>query len=119
MKRDMDLIREILLLAESDGDHKTTNDYTEEQIAYHVQLLIDAGLIEGKVISQNRDGRQIPSGYFITRLTMAGHDFLDASRENKVWEKAKGTFKEKGVGWTVDVLKAVCIQIIKSHVGLP
>ena len=31
MKRDMDLIREILLLAESDGDHKTTNDYTEEQ----------------------------------------------------------------------------------------
>jgi Hypothetical protein (DUF2513) len=89
-----------LFLTENDGDYKTSDNYSDEQIAYHVQLLLDADLIEGKVISQNRGGRQIPSGYFITRLTMSGHDFLDASRENKVWEKAKGTFKEKGVGWT-------------------
>jgi hypothetical protein len=119
MKRDMDLIREILLYRESDGDHKIPNDYNDEQIAYHVQLLIDEGLVEGNVIWQHLGERQVPSGYFITRLTMSGHDFLDASRENKVWEKAKGTFKEKGVGWTIDVLKAVCIQIVKSHVGLP
>jgi Hypothetical protein (DUF2513) len=76
-------------------------------------------LIEGKVLSQNPAGRQIPSAYFIPRLTMSGHDFLDASRENKVWEKAKDTFKEEGVGWTVDMLKAVCIQIVKAHPGLP
>jgi Hypothetical protein (DUF2513) len=72
--------------------------YTNEQIAGHVQLLLDHGLVEGNVISQHLGERQVPSGYFITRLTMSGHDFLDASRENKVWEKAKATFKEKGVG---------------------
>jgi Hypothetical protein (DUF2513) len=118
MKRDMDLIREILLVAESDGTYKSAEHYTEEQVAYHVQLLIDAGLIEGRVLFENRDGRQIPVKYVIIRLTMAGHDFIDASRENKVWEKAKSTIKEKGVGWTVDIVKAVCIQIVKSHIGV-
>jgi hypothetical protein len=54
----MDLIRKILLVTESDGGHETLNDHTEEQIAYHVQLLLDAKLIEGNVFSQNRAGRQ-------------------------------------------------------------
>jgi hypothetical protein len=119
MKRDMDLLREILRVEESDRTEKLGDKYTQEQIAYHVQLLIDVGFIEGKVASDSRGGRQIPVVYFITRLTMAGHDFLDAARENKVWEKAKGTFREKGVGWTVELLKAVCVQIVKSHVGIP
>jgi hypothetical protein len=39
----------------------------------------DAGLVEGGVLSENRGGRQIPSAYFITRMTMAGHDFLGSS----------------------------------------
>jgi hypothetical protein len=119
MKRDMDLMREILLVTESDGTYKSADHYTQREIAYHVKLLIEAGLIEGVVACENENGRQVPVAYAISRLTMAGHDFLDAARENKVWEKAKSTIKEKGVGWTVDILKAICIQIAKSHLGLP
>lgn len=51
------------------------------------------------------------------RLTMAGHDFLHASRENKAWERAKSTIKEKGVGWTADILKTLSVQAVKSHIG--
>jgi Hypothetical protein (DUF2513) len=49
---------------------------------------------------------------------MDGHDFLDTARENKVWEKAKSTFKRERRR-VDDLLKVACVQIVKSHIGQP
>ena len=47
MKRDLDLIRSLLLNVESDGEHTVPAGHTNEEIADHVQQLIEEGLVEG------------------------------------------------------------------------
>ncbi|MCF6156804.1 MAG: DUF2513 domain-containing protein [Candidatus Brocadia sp.] len=56
MKRDMDLVRQILLAIEAHKDMKQKikleiEGYSEEQIMYHVKILADAGLIEATDVS--------------------------------------------------------------------
>ena len=67
MKRDIDLIRAILLNVESDGKLGVPGDHTDEEIADHVQQLLEEGLVEGQVV-RNREG--IPCGAAIIRLTI-------------------------------------------------
>jgi Hypothetical protein (DUF2513) len=49
MKRDMDLIRSILLNVESDGKLGVPSGYTNEEIADHAQQLVEEGLVEGVI----------------------------------------------------------------------
>ena len=55
MKRDMDLIRSILLNVESDGTLGVPGGYTNEELADHAQQLVEEGLVEG-VIARNGQG---------------------------------------------------------------
>lgn len=75
MKRDMDLIRAILLKVESDGKIDIPGDHAAEEIADHAQQLLEEDLVEGQVV-KNRQG--IPCHAVITRLTSKGHEFLNA-----------------------------------------
>lgn len=118
MKRDMDLVREILLEAES---WKGSTDFRQVMISArdqkevdgHVFILSDAGLM---VLRQGGD--LIP---YVSRLKWEGHEFLDAARNPKVWEKAKETFSEKGMGMPFEVLKALLSRLVSDAVfgGLP
>ena len=61
MKRDMELVRQILLAIEAHKDMKQKikpeiEGYSEEQIMYHVKILADAGLIEAIDVSSHRGG---------------------------------------------------------------
>jgi len=98
MKRDLDLIRTLLIRAES-GD--TELPCTKEEFAYHVALLKDAGLVEGDVLIGS-SGQ--PAEAHITRLTWTGHEFLDAARNNTVWNAAKEKFIKPGASWTFSIL---------------
>jgi hypothetical protein len=52
MKRNMDLIRDILFLLEEKADPEDwlrpedVNGYTKEEVGYHIKLMYDAGIIE-------------------------------------------------------------------------
>jgi hypothetical protein len=83
VKRDMDLMRELLLAIEKNEDldgegiHVGSDPaslglsaYTEGQVRYHLILAVEGGYLRGKVSLQ-----PIVSG-----LTMSGHDFIDATR---------------------------------------
>jgi len=50
MKRDLDLLRSILLNVESDGKHAVPAGHSNEEVADHVQQLIEGGLVEGIVV---------------------------------------------------------------------
>ena len=92
MKRDFDLIREILFVVEqyppldralclqtkqfSDKFPGITDDILHE----HIQLLVEVNLLEAEPFQL---------GWFITRLTWSGHDFLANSRVKSAWEKTK------------------------------
>ena len=82
MRRDMDLVRNLALMIE---DHPTgfaprslqINGYTEEQIGYHLYIMMEAGLIRGADVTTH--GSASPQ-VLATSLTWAGHEFADAAR---------------------------------------
>ena len=121
MKRDLDLIRKILLAVE-DHPHGfapfplTLADYTEEQVGYHAHLIVEAGLAHGE--QRGGFGAPSPEG-MITSLTWAGHEFAEAARNDKLWSKAMGIVKDKGGSVTMDVLKDLLTSLMKAAIGLP
>ena len=55
---------------------------------------------------------------FIERLTWDGHDFLEHSRNDTVWKKAKASIAERGVGFSLDVMLAVLKATAKASLPL-
>lgn len=112
MKRDMDLIRLLLLSRESDEKPPTLDRYTEAQQLYHIRLIIEAGLVHGNVI-KGSEGEVVAA--VIGDLTWAGHDFLDAAHSETIWNKAKDMMLKAGGSWTMDILKTVLTTIIQKE----
>src|SRR5438067_163459 len=121
MKRDMDLIRLLLLRSAGDEDAlRLAEQYSVPERAYHVALLKDAGFVEAAI---SRDQHGLPSGAVVMRLTWQGHDFLDAMRDDNIWKKAKEKILKPGVSWTfsilIEFLKAEAKQKLFGAAGLP
>jgi hypothetical protein len=121
MRRDMDLVRRILLAAENKaaeeiGSSDFVDDLTNEAtVAYHLQLMEEAGLIEANILSFERIG---PVRGTVVRINWEGHDFLDAVRGEEVWRKTKDTVRKSGGSWTFDVMKAIATKLIMHAAGL-
>ena len=119
MKRDMDLIRAMLLAIEAEGHGFASHpieipNYTQEQIGYHAVLLGEAGLV--KVHDVTHLGSNSPEA-LITRLTWAGHEFLDSARENNIWNQAKDKISKIG-GASLQIWLALLTELIKENIGL-
>ena len=113
MKRDMDLVRQILIETEKadkplQGDHFTDSEHTIEQVAYHVELMEHHGLIDANVrVDKFYNVYQCE----VVSLTWDGCDYLDAVRENKVWAKTKKVVSESVGSTTIAVLKQVAEKV--------
>lgn len=98
MKRDLDLIRKLLLDIEEQGSDASRragwsapgdNGLDPDIVQYHVQLMHDAGLIVADEL--------VPGQWWPERITWAGHEFLDLSRNEDIWKRAK-TSVERELG---------------------
>ncbi len=120
MKRDLDLVRKMLLAIEDSpsgwAPDLKFDGYTDVQVGYHAYLLIDAGLARGD--DGSTMGSKAPEG-IITSLTWAGHEFAEAARDEGRWTKAMGIVTQKGGNVTLDVMKALLVSLMKSALGLP
>lgn len=116
MKRDMNLIRLLLLETEGQAPKPDLSNYSEKQQVYHTALLIDAGLVDGIAIKDSSGEIQATNVY---RLTWAGHEFLDAARNETVWQKTQENIKKTGVDVTISILKDLLTQTLKQTLGLP
>ena len=120
MKRDMDLIRLLLLQQESGEDPPELEEYPIELVVYNLALMIDAGFVDGTIIADHEGS---PAGASIIRLTWAGHDFLDSTRDPTIWTKAKERVLKPGISWSfsilVEFLKAEAQRQLGSALGLP
>lgn len=120
MKRDMDLVRQILLDATAQ-EHGYVNDnpeiegYTEEQVGHHIYLMHQAGLVEAADTSAMDSDS--PTA-MLTSVTWKGHDFLEAARSNTVWFQAKEKAKSVGGSLTFDLLKELLVATTRSQLGL-
>jgi DNA-binding transcriptional ArsR family regulator len=116
MKHDMDLARQILLALEADPEADghgwveiEIDGRSAREISYHVRLLDEAGLIEARDCF-NLDGQD----WRPTRLTWEGHQFLEASRQETRWQKAKRVVLEKAGGLPFEALKQVLFQLLRE-----
>ena len=119
MKRDMDLVRSILLKIEaSEGDPRmrirlgSFEGHSAIEVSYHVKLMTQAGLIEAKDRSTFDGFRWEPQ-----QLTWAGHEFLAAARDGNLWERAKRIALKQTGGLSLEVLQEVLINLAKQAVG--
>lgn len=130
MKRDMDLIRKLLLRIEAgersfaprpaaaSGPETTEQSWdafeaAEEILQEHLRLLSERGFIDSVVYL---DGQVL-----VERLTWDGHDFLDVIRDEEIWSRTKSGALAAG-GWTVDILKDLAkgfiIKQIEDKTGI-
>jgi hypothetical protein len=119
MRRDMDLVRKMVLMIEDQPDGHAPRSfpiagYTDAEIGYHTYLIAESGLCEGQEITTATSG----VCYMLGKLTPAGHDFADAARSDTVWQKAK-TKVQGSVGTvTVEVMKALLDHVARQMLKL-
>jgi hypothetical protein len=119
MKRDMEIIRSILLNVEDDkyqyGERVHLDGVSDVVCGHHVALIFDAGLAEGRLLTSSSIGI---AGAMIFRLTSAGHDFCDGIRQDTIWNKAREHILKPGASYGLSILvEYVRVQVHKKVFG--
>lgn len=98
MKRDMELVRQLLLYIEGQSKNSVqplknvrVDGYTSEQISHHTWLLMDAGFIEGLNVSHTTK-----IGFWPKCLTWVGEEFLATVRREEIWRETLDVAKRGG-----------------------
>ena len=120
MKRDVDLIRALLLYLEEKSDETLwekplLDGHSEFEVMYQLILMHEAGFIRSER-SATESGRSIK--VYPTGLTWKGHEFLDAAREDSVWNRAKAAVLEKTGSLSFTLLSSYLISAGKTKLGL-
>ena len=118
MKRDMDLIRKILIEIENSKEYPIKGNleiegYDDDFINFHLILLGEAGLV--KVDSIELSNGKIDIGE-VSRLTWEGYEFFDSSRNEKVWKKATSLVMKKTSGLAFTILKELLIAFAREAI---
>ena len=118
MKRDMELIRKILLEIESWPDvlpHQIEIENVDKATLHrHIEYLYQAGFIEGHGHRSSMDHRGADH-FPITDMSWEGQEFLASIRNDGVWNKIKGSFSPADLaGLPLSILKDVGIDLLKD-----
>lgn len=116
MRRDLDYMRQLLAELEEADDwqfHLLSVQgrplKVDNKRAYHIMLLRDGGLL-----------KEMAPGIF--RMTAGGHDFLDHTRDQDVWDKSKqamSKLKDHSLAMLTEVAKGfVRAKLIEYGVPL-
>ena len=124
MKRDMDLVRNLLLQVEELNGPMMNDLMVDEKdaderarVGYHLRMLVDEDFLNGD------DGSgMMHEDWYNLQLAWQGHEFLDTLRDKTVWEKSKQIAGQASVGSAkalFDIGKAVVgaaiTSALKSH----
>lgn len=124
MKRDMDLVRHILIETErTDGpldiSSLRTQEWDDNAIGYHMELMSHHGLLDCRV---TRDLGGDVIGGTVDALTWDGADYLDAIRDRGVWAKTKQVVRESVGSTTMEVIRQAAVLVatsaIKAKLGI-
>jgi Hypothetical protein (DUF2513) len=127
MKRNMDLVRNLLLGIEADprfdgtqyphlreedvrGISGISGDNSNEEIYYHLMMLIEEGYIKG---SGMMEGFPV-----VNKLTWKGHELIDDIRDQDIWAKTKeraSGLTSVGISFIWEIAKAE----IRKKLNLP
>lgn len=117
MKRDMDVIRALLLWAEKDMAEESQPELLKSVplpvSLEHMALLIESGFVEGEVMWQHTGGRRTPVTVAFERLTWQGHEFISLLGRDEHWERVRSRLVETGVSWSLGAL----LDFLKTQAG--
>lgn len=129
MKRDMDLVREILIALESSDDFEPSSDYVydaldakefdkKREISWHLTLMDGAGLVKLKFAdpSDNWSGDDAPLEGI--RILWAGFDFLAEASNPKIWDAAKKRAGDAFYSLSIGTLQALLNAVARQAVGI-
>lgn len=113
MRRDMDLVRSILIRTEAADAPLGLDAFYEDgrppaETVYHLMLLEAHGLIDADFA---RDMNGTVHEGRVNALTWDGQDYLDAMRDDRVWAKAKRAIASSVGQTTLDVIKRACVEV--------
>ena len=105
MKRDMDLIRDLLIALEAEYETNTFStqslpeigSYSPKVVLAHFNILKTAGFID-----RYHDAYGVGPKLDKHSITHAGYDFLDSVRDPEIWRKTKEAGRKAG-GWTLEL----------------
>ncbi len=114
MKFDWDIARQILQVIEDSPKSRGDFDFSalaleDEVLHYHLGLLDQRGLIEA--LSSYTFEMAYPV-HRVVSMKLAGHELLEVMRNDTMWGNIKSTLKEKGLGMTLDAIKAAGAWLI-------
>jgi hypothetical protein len=115
MKRDLDLVRGILLWMEAQAEGRNVNTWdfnipgwTKREIGYHAYLMHQAGLIIAADATFTEDDAP---NWTPSMITWDGYEFLAAARDKGLWEKAKSNI----IGPAAAVSFALLLEWLKEE----
>lgn len=122
MKRDIDLIRKILLHVEQEqkGEDRCEihldqfEGYSKAELKYNIKLLMSAGYLDyGDVTTHDWTTYQV--GF----ISWDGHEFLDSVRSDGVWSDVKKKLSNIGGEVPIDLIKMLAVESMKGLLNLP
>ena len=120
MKRDLDLVRQILLQIEAlpagPAAQYRMSEIEDPVLLAHLELLIDAGLVNGKIARSHGARGDVIS---VTGLTWQGHEWVEMVRSQSVWNETKSTLTERASAMTFELTKEVAGRILRARLALP
>ena len=119
MKRDLDLVRQILLQIEElpagPPAQYRMSEIEDPVLLAHFELVLASGLVNGKISrSQSVRGDVIS----ISGLTWEGHEWIEMMRSPSVWNETKSQLLDNGGALVYGLTKAVAERILRAQLGL-
>lgn len=112
MKRDMDLVRQILQQIEdrkpgSSNHGVSATGRSRDELYEHLMIMQDAGLVEGVAMAP------VP---LCRRMTWEGHEFLEQSRDERIWKQAKDKAIATTGSLSMLAVKTALATIVKAAI---
>jgi Hypothetical protein (DUF2513) len=120
VKRDMDLVRSILLSVEQaddsylDSAQLAGESWDPEVVARHVGMMVDAGLLTGELTEFCGGGADA----YVNGITWVGYDFLDSVRDDDVWRETRESIGKSVGTASFEVVKALATHLAMKALGL-
>jgi hypothetical protein len=124
MKRDIDLIRKIMLTLEENMEYGKNfqsvklfeimedESLSIEKLSYHIGLLLENGLIQAK---EHKYVSKDPTDYLINTITSQGHNFIDTIRQDTTWNNIKERAFSIG-GSSISLLVEISKEYLKKQI---
>ncbi|MFL5620216.1 MAG: DUF2513 domain-containing protein [Gemmatimonadaceae bacterium] len=119
MKRDLDLVRQLLLQIEAlpagPPAQYPTREIEDPVLLAHFELVIAAGLVNGNIArSQGARGDVIS----ISGLTWEGHEWIEMVRSQTVWNETKAALLESAGAMTYELTKDVASKLLRARLAV-